>query len=296
MRLLVIGGSGLVGSHVVRSAISAGHEVIGTFRERSEPRLVHLDAANLDEFEGLLDRHNPDWVVHAAGWTWVDGCESDPVRAMEENCHQPARLARRCADRGIRFAYFSTSYIFDGKEGPYNETATPNPINVYARSKWEAEQRLTELTSDSVLLPRVICVFGEEARRKNFACQVCDAMKAGKAMVLPSDQLGNPTWAGDIGAATVDLIAKGASGPWHLGGANPDCSRLDWAIQLVAGFQQAGVTVHPGFQLSAKPTTVLAQKALRPIHAGMVSSKLPTPCLPPVDYPSICRRVAGFPA
>lgn len=296
MRVLVIGGSGLVGSHVLRAVTSSGHQAVGTFRDRAEPGLEHLDAANLDEFSALLDRHSPDWVVHAAGWTWVDGCESDPVRATEENCHQPVRLAGRCADRGIRFAYFSTSYIFDGKDGPYDESAAPNPINVYARSKWEAEQRLMEITSGSVLLPRVICVFGEEARRKNFACQVCDSMRSGKAMVLPSDQLGNPTWAGDIGAATVDLIDKGASGPWHLGGANPDCSRLDLAMQLVAGFQQAGVTVHPGFQLSAKPTAVLAQKASRPLHAGMVSSKLPTPCLPPVDYSSICRRVAGLPA
>lgn len=296
MRLLVIGGSGLVGSHVLREAVSRGHVAIGTYRERPEPRLEHLDAANLDHFAALIERHRPDSVIHAAGWTWVDGCESDPVRAMEDNCHQPVRLAEVCERRGIRFAYFSTSYIFDGKDGPYDESAKPNPINVYARSKWEAEQRLAEATNGTVLLPRVIYVFGEEARRKNFACQVCDAMKAGKPMTLPSDQRGNPTWAGDIAAATIDLCEEQAIGPWHLGGANPDCSRPDWASQLVAGFQKAGVRPGAGFQISVKPTDVIGQKALRPIHAGMISSKLPTPCFPTVDYHSICGKIAGEPA
>ena len=296
MRLLVIGASGLVGSHLLAEVSSRGHTVIGTYRDRVEAGLERLDAADVPSFVALLTRFRPDKVVHTAGWTWADGCETDPARAMEENCHQPVRLAEECQRRGIGFCYFSSSYVFDGESGPYDETAVPNPVNVYGRTKLAAEIRLAEVTHGTALLPRVICVYGAEVRRKNFACQVCDAMKAGKAMVLPSDQLGNPTWAGDIGAATADLIAKGASGPWHLGGANPECSRLDWAMQLVAGFQQAGVTVHPGFHLSTKPTAVLAQKALRPLHAGLVSSKLPTPCFPPVDFPSICRRVAGLPA
>ena len=293
MRLLVIGGSGLVGSHLLQEADARGHDALGTYRERPEAGLVRLDAADLDEFTDIVGRHRPDCVVHAAGWTWVDGCESDPARAMEENCHQPVRLARICEERRIRFAYFSTSYIFDGRDGPYDESAKPNPINAYARSKWEAEQRLIEATDGKVLLPRVICVFGVEARRKNFACQVVDAMKAGKPMVLPSDQLGNPTWAGDIAAATLGLIATGASGPWHLGGDNPDCSRLDWARQLVAGFQHSGIIAQAGFQFSTKPTHVLGQKALRPLHAGMTSARLPNPCFPPSDFVSLCRTIAA---
>lgn len=74
----------------------------------------------------------PDWVVHAVGWTWVDGCEKDPERAFSVNCEQPVFLAGLCRDQG---AYFSTTYVFDGTQGPYSEEDTPNPVNVYAKSK-----------------------------------------------------------------------------------------------------------------------------------------------------------------
>jgi dTDP-4-dehydrorhamnose reductase len=293
MRLLVIGGSGLVGSHLLAEALRRGHHAVGTFRERAVAGLEPLDAARLAAFEALLDRHRPDRVIHAAGWTWVDGCEGAPARAMEENCHQPVRLAEICQRRGLRFAYVSTSYIFDGTAGPYDESAVPSPINAYARSKWEAEQRLVAATDETVLLPRVICVYGVEARRKNFACQVCDAMRAGKSMMLPSDQRGNPTWAGDIARATVDLMEREERGAFHLGGADPDCDRIAWAEHLVRSFQRVGVEPAAGFTIVAKPTEILAQKALRPLRAGMVSCRLSRPCFVPSDDVTICREIAG---
>jgi dTDP-4-dehydrorhamnose reductase len=293
MRLLVIGGSGLVGSHLLAEALRRGHHAVGTFRERAVPGLEPLDAARLADFEALLDRHRPDRVIHAAGWTWVDGCEDDPARAMEENCHQPVRLAEICQRRGLRFAYISTSYIFDGSAGPYDESAVPAPINAYARSKWEAEQRLVAATDGSVLLPRVICVYGVEARRKNFAYQVGDALRVGKILTLPSDQRGNPTWAGVIARTTLDLLEREERGAFHLGGADPDCDRIAWAEHLVRSFKQVGVEAATGFTIVSKSTAILAQKALRPLHAGMVSRRLDRPCFGPADDAAICREIAG---
>ena len=102
MKILIIGGSGLVGSHILREARARGHEVVGTCRTRrdgTDPALVIFDAAQDADTAPLLDRLRPDAVVHAAGWTWVDGCEDDPARAMDENTAQPARLAAACARR-----------------------------------------------------------------------------------------------------------------------------------------------------------------------------------------------------
>ena len=104
MRILVIGGSGLVGSHVLSEATARGHQVTGTYRNFPLPGLVPLDLADTTATQELLLATNPDWVVHAAGWTWVDGCESDPERAHRENCDQPAAVARLCRERGCRFA------------------------------------------------------------------------------------------------------------------------------------------------------------------------------------------------
>lgn len=293
MKLIVIGGSGLVGSHLLRQLRTRGHVALGTYRERAELDLIQLDTADTGKCETLLREHKPDWVVHAAGWTWVDGCEDNPVRAMEENCEQPVRLAALCHAQGTRFGYFSTSYIFDGETGPYNEFAFPSPINTYARSKAEAEQRIAGTTAGSALFPRVICVYGVEVRRKNFACQICDGMRKGKVVTVPSDQSGNPTWAGDIARACAELLEQGQSGPFHLGGHSPTTTRLEWAEQLVADFRSVGVKALPEFKVVAKPTSSAGQKARRPLKAGMYSSKLSPSYFRPADNLSICREIAA---
>ncbi len=274
MRLLVIGGSGLVGRHILRAAQAAGHTAVGTFRRQAQPGLAPFDGADEDRFEGLLEEHEPDVVVHAAGWTWVDGCEDDPERAQRENAAQPGTLARRCAQHGRRFVYFSTSYVFDGTRGPYAETDPPCPINVYAHSKLAGEEAVLAATAGSALIPRVICVYGEEAQRKNFAWQVLRAWQEGIALTLPSDQRGNPSYAGDLGRWLVRLLERGAQGIWHLAGPSPDCTRPEWAERLIAAFRALGIPPHPGFSLRTVPTEDLRQKARRPLHAGMWTRKL----------------------
>src|SRR5258707_7939736 len=189
MKILVIGGSGLVGSHVLRAAKSAGHTVVGTYRKFPLAGLVALDCRDEGAAERLIAEERPDAVVHAAGWTWVDGCEDDPARAIEENAHQPESLARICRLQGIHFTYFSTSYVFDGARGPYSEEDTPNPINVYSRSKWEGEQRVQAASAGGALIPRVVTVYGAEAQRKNFAYQGWLRMEDGKRWRMPSDQM-----------------------------------------------------------------------------------------------------------
>lgn len=276
MRILVIGGSGLVGSHVLAAARAAGHSAVGTYRQQAHPGLEHFDGADAARFESLLEQHRPEAVVHAAGWTWVDGCEDDPARAMRENAEQPVALARRCAQHGVRFSYFSTSYVFDGNAGPYVETDTPCPINTYARSKLAAEDGVLEATAGTGLIPRVICVYGAEALRKNFAWQVLKAMQEGRTLILPSDQRGNPSWAGDIARWLVQLLERRESGPWHLAGPSPDCTRPEWAELLIHAFRAQGIQQHPQFGWKAVSTAELRQKALRPLHAGMQTLKLGT--------------------
>ncbi|MDB6123145.1 MAG: dTDP-4-dehydrorhamnose reductase [Pedosphaera sp.] len=273
MKILVIGGSGLIGSHILKAGQAAGHEVVGTYRKFPQPGLVPLDAADEAGLEKILDGQKPDAVVHAAGWTWVDGCEDDPKRAFAENAEQPANLARLCQQRGVHFTYFSTSYIFDGTAGLYVEDAQPNPINVYSKSKWEGEQRVQEECEGAALLPRVICVYGAEAQKKNFAYQVWNALREGKTLTLPSDQCGNPTYAGDIARWLITLLEKRERGPWHLGGPWPDCTRPEWANKLISAFGALGISAHPNFQIKTLPTTELKQKALRPLKAGMISTK-----------------------
>lgn len=292
MRLVVVGGSGLVGSHVLREARTRGHATVGTFREHPQPGLERLDCSCGDDCAALLDRHEPDAVVHAAGWTWVDGCEGDSDRAMEENCRQPVQLAGLCRARGVNMAYVSTSYVFDGNDGPYDEFDKPNPLNAYGRSKWQAEQTLLEDTAGGILLPRVVCVYGAESHQKNFAYQVCAAMRTGSVLRLPCDQTGNPTWAGDIARCLLTLLEREEKGIWHLGGPDPECNRVSWARHLVAAFTRVGVTASAGFGIDGVATRDLGQQARRPLRAGIVSKRLPEPNLRNSSDDSVYRDIA----
>jgi dTDP-4-dehydrorhamnose reductase len=275
MRILVIGASGLVGSHIHRAARMDGHEVHGTFRHHPDQELVALDLGDSQAMGALLETYRPDWVVHAAGWTWVDGCEGDPSRAMEENCHQPARLARACQSRGIRLTYLSTTYVFDGTRGPYRESDEPGPINCYGRSKWEGERAVLAATAGSALVLRTICVWGVEKQRKNFAYQAIRALLAGEKMSLPSDQWGNPTWAGDIAAWALALMAAGRSGIWNVASPWAEIGRIDWFCSIGEKLRATGL-IHGNRDdwCRAVATDTLAQRARRPLQASADTRQL----------------------
>jgi dTDP-4-dehydrorhamnose reductase len=275
MRILIIGSSGLVGSHVLAEAKAHGHEIIGTYRNFSVDGLVQLDLSNAASASSLLEAFKPDWVVHSAGYTWADGCEKDPKRAFLENCDQPAMLAELCRDRGCRLVYFSSTYVFDGTAGPYSEEDRPNPINVYGSSKWAAEQRIQQITNGDALIPRIICVWGLEAQKKNFVYQALRALREGRTMTLPSDQIGNPTWAGDIAGWLLSLMEENQSGVWNLAGCEENCSREQWFCQIRDAAQNKGLLSQPtdcGYK--SVPTAELKQPALRPLHAGAFISKI----------------------
>jgi len=252
--------------------------------------LRRLECADTDGVEVALAETKPDAVVFAAGWSWVDGCEGDPARAFAENAEQPARVAKLCAERRIRFAYFSSSYVFDGVSGPYTECDSPAPINVYGRAKLEGERLIHQLNPGALLL-RVICVYGSEAQKKNFAYQVLKAMREGRVLRLPSDQEGNPTFAGDIARWSLALLETKAAGVWHLGGPWPDCKRQDWAGKMVSAFQESGIKAMPGFSIQTIPTAELKQRALRPLKAGLRSEKITALGMPPTEFGGTIREL-----
>lgn len=261
-----------MGSHVVEVLQARGHDVVVASRScRGEGRIA-IDLRDTPALMGLLEATRPQWVIHAAGWTWVDGCERDPDRSLLENTEIPSLVARWCADNGARLAYFSSSYVFDGEAGDYSEDAPTAPINAYGRHKALAEARITEISAGTALILRLICVWGRELAGKNFLCQVLRCAETGIPLTVPADQRGNPTWAGDIGRWTVALCEAGDSGIWHLAGRHPSLTRAEWAERILAVLDAHARRA--GFRLEARPTRELGQDAARPLRAGMRTDKV----------------------
>jgi dTDP-4-dehydrorhamnose reductase len=268
MKLLIIGASGLVGSNLRRAALTRGHEVIGTRRNQDIAGLVPLQLSDEESCRRLLGEFTPDVVVCCAAWPWVDGCESDPKKAFLENCSQPAQLARMSAECGANYVYLSTSYVFDGKHGPYTEEDIPSPINVYGRTKLQGENAVLQATGGFAIIARTMGVYGVETQRKNFVYQVIDRLSQGQPMKVPVDQFGNTTYADDLSAMLLELMERKATGFWNCAGIDPSHCRKDFALKIAEAYKLDSSL----FEFIA--TEELKQSAKRPIQAGLLIDKI----------------------
>jgi dTDP-4-dehydrorhamnose reductase len=259
MKILIIGASGLVGSHIAEAALRSGHEVVGTTRTTpSERYCATLDLKDWPATVALVDKAAPDVIVHAAGFCSADGCEADIDRCREENASQPVALGRLCAERGLRFVFASSAY------------AKFPELNNYASAKRYTEISLLELRTPLIL--RLINVWGKDAKRLCFPYQVLRAVHAGESLRCATDQLGNPTWSGDIGAWAVQMIEHGAHGIWNV--ASPFVmNRLEWARAIA-----------PEGEYEARTGTQGTQIAARPADATLDTRELQT------HFPRVCRQ------
>lgn len=251
----------------MQAARRAGHEVTGSYATHPVPELLHLRLDDTADVRQLMSSTRPDAVVCCAAWSWVDGCESDPSRAFSENRDLPASAARAAADSGARFVHFSTSYVFDGRNGPYSEDDPPNPLSVYAESKLAGEIAVSQATAGRALIVRTMGVYGDELQKKNFVYQVRQNLGSGRRMKVPNDQLGNATEAANLAGGVLALLDRRATGVWNLAGLDPNLRRSDFALQIARSY---------GLDESLfdfVPTSELKQPAPRPLHGGLTTVK-----------------------
>lgn len=267
----MIGASGLVGSHIFAEATRRHVSVVGTYRQNAVANMEMFDSSNAGAVECLLHKYRPAAVVYTAGWTWVDGCETDPARAFRENASEPAEVARICCKHGTHFTFFSSSYVFRGDKEQYDEDDIPLPVNVYGRSKLDGERAVTAVCDGHALIVRVLWVYGAELQGKNFAYQVWRAMVKGEQLFVASDQYGNPSYAGDIAVQLLPLVYGRQFGVRHLGNLAAVFRRPEWAQLLADALVASGVEQHASFAICETPSAAMENTARRPAHAEMTS-------------------------
>ncbi len=267
LRAAVIGGSGQIGSWLLRFLADRGHSAVGTYASVPFPGLEPLDAADLEASADWVKAQRPDVVFYPAGFTWVDGCEKDPGRAYAANLEQPLNVARAAASVGAHFVYFSTDYVFDGVSGPYTEESPTNPLSVYGRAKRDAEDALRSELHLNQLTIRTSWVFGPERQGKNFAYQLVNTLKAGKPLVCPSDQISSPSYGPDVALNALLLAEERQGGLIHLVGPEV-IDRVHFARAIAEAFG-----LDPDL-IEGKPTSELGQGAPRPLTGGLLTPRL----------------------
>lgn len=255
----VVGASGLVGGALMRAL----PEAVGTFRTRPVAGLRHLDAADRLALLALLHEVRPDVVYFPAADPNVEWCEAEPEAAYRTNVAPALHALEATISMNAMFVFFSSDYVFDGEDGPYDETAPTNPLQVYGRHKLEVEQQVVAAQGTVV---RTTTVFGAEVPPgKNFVLRLVATLRAGEGVTVPSDQYSTPTWSDDVARGAVACAGRG--GIWHVAG--PDfVSRDQFARSVADVFQVDASLIRP------VPTSDLRQRARRPLRGGLRSERI----------------------
>ncbi len=224
MQILITGANGQLGHELVRASIASGHEVVATSHET-------LDITDKLAVDAAIMAARPDVVIHAAAWTAVDACESDPDKAMLVNGTATKYIADAARAVGAHVVYISTDYVFDGsKTSPYDESDTPNPQSVYGSSKLEGERALGP--NDAIVRISWVCGFYGSNMVKTIL-----RLAEQPQLKFVDDQIGNPTFADDAAEMIVRIATEKRSGIWHVTNQG-DVSWYEFAreVLMAAGF------------------------------------------------------------
>ena len=276
-RILLTGANGLLGQKFVRLcadqpgvellATARGPERIGAALNASNVDYRSLDIESPADWEGALHDFRPDVVLHAAAMTQVDDCEKEPVVCQRLNV-DAVRLGAEISSRhGAHFVLLSTDFVFDGAEGPYDETAVPNPLSVYGRSKHDAELIVQSLPTPWSIV-RTVLVVGqvEGLSRSNIVLWASNSLRAGKSLPVVVDQWRSPTWAEDLARGCLAVAQRRAQGIYHISGGET-LSVFDFVGRIAQVFQLDATLIQP------VSTESLAQPAQRPARTGFVLDK-----------------------
>jgi len=218
-RLLVTGGSGHLGSAVVRRAAAGGWSVTGTWhRTPTEAASERLDIRDLAEVRLLMGRIGPEVVIHTAAG------RSD-WRAIADGA---AHVALAAAEQGVRLVHVSTDALFSGRDVYYDESAVPDPVYPYGAAKAAAETAVRAIAPAAVLARTSLIVGGGTGTHE----RLTHRLLGGAGGALFTDEIRTPVHVDDLAAALLELAGTGYAGVLNVSGADA-LSRYDLGV-LVA--------------------------------------------------------------
>lgn len=272
-RILIVGANGLVGQKLTdvfsrdRSfdlLVSARQSE--AYNKAASFGYVQLDATNLAAVKELVWNFAPDFIINAAAYTDVDGCEREKELSWKANVTAVENLVNASRLVGARVVHISTDYVFDGKAGPYDETATPNPLSYYGKEKLASENAV-RASGENWIIVRTMVVFGVAPKvKKNFAIWLAQELGKGNKVNIVSDQIGNVTLADDLARGIYELVRQNKRGLYHVAGSDI-LSRYDFARKLAKTFGYDPALVNP------IKTADLNQLAPRPLQSGLITLK-----------------------
>ena len=271
MRVTLFGASGLLGQEFVRALDGSPLTALS---------LEDADLRDSPRIAQIIRDSRPDWIVLAAAYTDVDGCESHRDMAFSVNCEGAVHVALAARECGSRLMFISTDYVFGGNKGAPYETGDPrNPISVYGETKARAEVRLLEIVPE-VCIARTSWLFGHGG--KCFPATILKLAASRPEISVVNDQCGSPTYTPDLAAALVELCRKRARGIVHVTNSG-DCTWYEFAKEIV---RLAGLPA----EVSPITTAEFPRPARRPAYSVLSPASLHVHGIHMPDWKDALRR------
>ena len=247
MRLLITGGSGLLGSKIASIAVRKGYETYTGYNnhEATNGIPVKLNICNKREVDKAFEKVKPNAVINAAALTNVDKCEEDKELARRVNIEGIKNIAEASEHHNAFLVHVSTDYVFSGEEGMYKESDEPKPINYYGLTKLEAEKIVTSSNLEwCITRPSVIYGATPAAGKDNFALWVLNKLKNREHMRIITDQWVSPTLNTNLAEMILEIIERKLTGTYHLAGATP-LDRYEFTTRIAETFQLDRALIFP---------------------------------------------------
>jgi dTDP-4-dehydrorhamnose reductase len=273
-RILITGSNGMLGQRAVQFYSSKENiELLATSVEEKavfdSVEYIPVDIKDRDNIKKVIYDYCPDFIVHTAAFTNVDLSEKLREDAWKINVKGVEYIAEAARTIDAHIIHISTDYIFDGKNGPYDENAIPDPLGYYGRTKLASENTL-RISGTFFTILRTNVLYGiAQNSRPDFVRWVINSLSKNENIRIVKDQINNPTFIDDLVQGINKIIEFRKIGVYNIGGKE-FLSRFDFTLRIAEYFNLDKKLILP------ITTDELKQPARRPLKSGLLILKAET--------------------
>jgi len=245
-KILITGGSGLLAVNWALSIRSNYKVTLLLHQKIISIKGVDTDIASLDSVDEcslMLEKHRPDVVIHTAGLTDVDKCESSLDLAKEVNVDITRNLAEACKNHSIKLVHISTDHLFSGEQEFAIEESSPKPLNTYAKTKLQSEQEVLKKCKDSLIIRTNFFGWGPKYRQ-SFSDYILSNLRNDVSINLFSDVYFTPILIEELSDRVHQLLDSNSSGVFNIVGSER-LSKFEFGVKLALYFNLDQGLINP---------------------------------------------------
>jgi len=270
-RIIITGANGMLGQRLFEfysrlndiELLASSVEDDFVFKNQN---YIQADISNRNELKNIIYDFCPDFIINVAAYTNVDKSETDRETAWKINVKGVEYISEAARVLDSHIVHISSDYIFDGKNGPYTENDTPNPIGYYGRTKLASENVLKISGTKNTIIRTNVLYGTAKYSRPDFVKWVVESVRAKKEIRIVDDQFNNPTFIDDLVQAINKIVELRKEGIYNIGGSEV-LSRYDFTM-MIADFFNLDKSL-----IKKINTEELNQPARRPLKSGLITIK-----------------------